>query len=61
MDAKISNSDEMKNVLQVKDIPTGITLSILSNCHYYTFKIGLVSRHVSYRQSMHPKYLSCFN
>lgn len=25
MDAKISNFDEMKNVLQVKDIPTGIT------------------------------------
>ena len=43
MDAKISNFDEMKNVLQVKDIPTGLTLSILSNCHYYTFKIGLVS------------------
>ena len=42
MDAKISNFDEMKNVLQVKDIPTGITLSILSNCHYYTFKIGLL-------------------
>ena len=29
MDAKISNSDEMKNVLQVKSIPTGIALSIL--------------------------------
>ena len=37
MDAKISNSDEMKNVLQVKSIPTRIALSILSNRHYYPF------------------------
>ena len=37
MDAKISNSDEMKNVLQVKSIPTGIALSILSNRYYYPF------------------------
>ena len=37
MDAKINNSDEMKNVLQVKSIPTRIALSILSNRYFYPF------------------------
>lgn len=42
MDAKISNSDEMKNVLQVKSIPTRIALSILSNRHYYPFSLNKI-------------------
>ena len=37
MDAKINNSDEMKNVLQVKSIPTRIALAILSNRYFYPF------------------------
>ena len=42
MDAKINNSDEMKNVLQVKSIPTRIALSILSNRHYYPARYNTV-------------------
>ena len=39
MDAKISNFDEMKNVLQIKDIPVEST----SKCNY------------SHKNEIHPK------